>query len=410
MFPPIAIAPFAAMLVAIAVLPLAAPRLWERRAVQALVAAVLGAPTVVWVLAKDPHLVWATAHEYASFLVLLGSLFTISGGLVLHGDLRARPEVNTTFLAVGALLASVIGTTGASMVLIRPLLRTNSQRRHTRHLPVFFIVLVSNVGGMLTPLGDPPLFLGYLQGIPFFWTLRLAPIWALSVAALLCLFYLFDVRAYGRETSEDLKLDHAAHEPIRLHGKRNVLLLAGVVGCALAPTPWREIGMIVCALLSLRVTPAAMRRENGFSWGPIAEVAILFAGIFATMIPALEILRAEAPAFGLTEPWQFYWATGGLSSVLDNAPTYLAFLSVAQGLGEAGPHAVAGVPEPLLVAISAGAVMMGANTYIGNGPNFMVKAIAHESGIPTPGFFGYMLWSLGLCFPLYLAITFLFLT
>ncbi len=407
-FPAISVAPFAALLLSIAVFPLAAPHVWERKWVQVLVAAILGVPTALWVATKDPHLVVHAATEYASFIVLLGALFTISGGIALTGDLKARPETNVAFLAAGALLANVIGTTGASMVLIRPVLRTNSQRKHVAHLPLFFILVVSNVGGMLTPLGDPPLFLGYLRGVPFFWTLRLAPVWALSVAALLCIFYLVDMRAFGRESKDDRAADSRDRAPLALHGKRNLLLLAATVGAAFLDAPWREAGMISAAVLSVAITPKDVRPKNGFTWGPIVEVAILFAGIFATMIPALEFLRARAPGFGISEPWHFFWATGALSSVLDNAPTYLAFVSVAQGLEASGGTQILGVPEPLLVAISVGAVMMGANTYIGNGPNFMVKAIATEQGIETPGFFGYAARALVVMLPIYVVITLLF--
>ncbi|MBI4238616.1 MAG: sodium:proton antiporter [Deltaproteobacteria bacterium] len=399
MIPLWTIVPFAALLCCIAVLPLAVPHFWERNRNRALIAAALATPTLVWLLQHDPLALQHTALEYFSFICLLGSLYTIAGDILVTGDLRATPRVNTAFLAVGAVLANFIGTTGASMVLIRAFLRTNSERRHVHHLPVFFIFIVSNCGGLLTPLGDPPLFLGYLRGVPFFWTLQLLPHWLCIVGALLLIFYVWDALAYRRETSSDLARDVALVRPLRIQGGINFLPLAGVVGAVFLPTPWRELIMLGMALVSLRLSPQVARRQNVFTWGPILEVAILFAGIFVTMVPALMLLREHGPSFGVTTPGQFFWATGLLSGVLDNAPTYLTFLSLGQGLGL--PAEVAGVPTTLLTAISTGAVLMGANTYIGNGPNFMVKAIADHAGFRTPSFFGYCLYSLAILFPLY---------
>jgi Na+/H+ antiporter NhaD/arsenite permease-like protein len=400
------IAPFVLLLLAIALAPLFAPHAWERNRHKALLCLLLGLPVVVETATRDASLLAHTAHEYVSFILLLGALFTISGGIQLSGDLRATPFVNTTFLAIGAVLANAIGTTGASMLLIRPVLRTNMERHHTRHIPVFFIFIVSNCGGLLTPLGDPPLFLGFLRGVPFTWTLQLWPIWLFVVGVLLVLFFLWDRAAYRRESISDLRKDETSIEPLRLRGTINIAWLALVVAGSALPTPWREAVLLGGTLASLWTTPAGIRRENQFTAGPIVEVAILFAGIFATMIPALEILRAEGPSLGVREPWEFFWLSGTLSSFLDNAPTYLTFLSLAQGLGL--PAEVAGAPEALLTAISAGSVLMGATTYIGNGPNFMVKAIAESQGVPMPGFFGYMGYSATILLPIFAAVTLLF--
>jgi Na+/H+ antiporter NhaD/arsenite permease-like protein len=398
--------PFAGLLICIAVLPLVMPHRWEHNGVKAVVALGCGLPVAIYVGLVDLNAVLHELHEYVSFIVLLGSLFTISGGLVLRGDIKATPGVNTIFLGVGAVLANFVGTTGASMLLIRPVLRTNSQRKHTRHLPVFFIFLVSNIGGALTPLGDPPLFLGFLRGVPFFWTLRLLPLWALAGGLVLLIFYLWDRRAYGQESAADLQRDESALVPLSLAGKLNLLLLAGVIGAVFLPTPWREIGMAAMAVISVVTTPRELRKENGFSYDPIIEVAVLFLGIFLAMIPALAILQARGGELGLTRPWQFFWVTGALSSFLDNAPTYLTFLSLGQSLKL--PADVVGVPNTLLLAVSAGAVFMGANTYIGNGPNFMVKAIADRTGIKAPSFFGYMAYAMMILIPCFVVVTLVF--
>ena len=292
------------------------------------------------------------------------------------------------------------------MKLIRPFLKTNSERKITAHLPVFFIFVVSNCGGMLTPLGDPPLFLGYLRGVPFFWTLKLFPIWAFTIGALLAIFFIWDSRAHRHETRKALAADRTHIQPIRLMGWSNVLFLGGVLYSVFLPSPWREILMIHMALLSLFFGSKKARHHNQFTWGPILEVAILFAGIFVTMVPALMILGERAAAFGVREPWHFFWLTGILSSFLDNAPTYLTFLSLGQGLHL--PADLVGVPTKILEAISAGAVLMGANSYIGNGPNFMVKAIVDHAGFKTPSFFGYMWYAAKVLVPLYLLVHLIF--
>jgi len=292
------------------------------------------------------------------------------------------------------------------MVLIRPFLRTNSQRRHAAHLPVFFIFAVSNIGGCLTPLGDPPLFLGFLRGVPFFWTLSLWPQWLLTVGILLGIVYCWDSYWWGREQAKDIRKDAGHIKPLRLRGRRNLLYLAGIVWAVFLPEPFRELMMVAMAAFGYLSTPSDYRTRNAFTFLPIAEVAILFAGIFITMVPALVLLQTHGHEFGVTEPWQFFWLTGALSSFLDNAPTYLTFVSLGQGLGLGGPYL--GVPERLLQAISLGAVFMGANTYIGNGPNFMVKAIAEEMKVKMPSFFGYMAYSAGILLPLFFVVTLVF--
>lgn len=399
--------PFALILLSIAVFPLVSPHFWESNKNKALIMGLGAIPVFLMLLIKAPHLLPHTVHEYVSFVVLLASLFVISGGIRLTGDLRATPWVNTCFLGIGAVLANFIGTTGASMLLIRPFIQTNSERKNTSHLPVFFIFVVSNLGGLLTPIGDPPLFLGFLRGVPFFWTLHLLPVWIISIAYLLILFFALDSRAYQKESAADISRDKTQIQPLRLQGKMNFLFLLGVIGSVFIPSPYRELAMVGLAIVSYKSTSSAVHEGNSFSFGPIIEVAVLFAGIFIAMVPALEILRLHGPEFGITKPIQFYWLSGALSSVLDNAPTYLTFFSMAQSLPFEGLR-VAGVPEMILMAVSCGAVMMGANTYIGNGPNFMVKAIAEGAGLACPSFFKYILYALVMLFPLYGLVTLLF--
>jgi Na+/H+ antiporter NhaD/arsenite permease-like protein len=399
--------PFIAMLLAIAILPLRVPHWWESNRNKLVVAAGLGAPILLLYLVRDPRALAHTAQDYVSFLTLLAGLFVISGGILLRGDLVATPLVNTGFLALGALIASFVGTTGASMLLIRPLLQTNRERTRVRHTVIFFIFLVSNIGGMLTPLGDPPLFLGYLQGVPFAWTFRLWPPWAFMVVVLLAVYFVWDTRAYTREPLAAIQRDRAEQTPLRVRGGRNTLALAGVVlAVAFLGAPWREVAIVAVAALSYWRTPPAIRQANGFTTYPIVEVAVLFLGIFLTMIPALELLRLRGDELAVRAPWQFFWATGALSSFLDNAPTYLTFLALGQGLGLASE--VVGVPHAILAAISVGAVAMGANTYIGNAPNFMVKAIAEEAGVKMPSFTGYMLYSGTILLPVFVLVTLLF--
>ncbi len=401
------ILPFAAFLVCIAVVPLAAPHFWESNLRKLLVSAVLGIPVLLLYFAHDPHAIEETARDYVSFMVLLGSLYVISGGVLMDGDLEATPAVNTAFLGLGSLLASFIGTTGASMLLIRALLHTNSERRRVVHTVIFFIFLVSNIGGCLTPLGDPPLFLGYLAGVPFTWTFRLAPEWLATTGLLLVVYFIWDTRAHRDEPPWSLSEDRARRKPLRVIGTENLLLLGGIVAAtAFLGRPWRELAMIALTIVSMVRTPGHLRHANHFSFHPIIEVAAIFAGVFATMIPALDLLREHGAALGVREPWHFFWATGALSSFLDNAPTYLTFLALGQG--QHFTAEVAGVPHSILKAISLGAVFMGANTYIGNGPNFMVRSIAESRGVKMPSFGGYMLYSGGILLPVFVVVTLIF--
>ena len=438
--------PFAALLAAIAVLPLipAAHHWWEHNPNKLLVGlglatVVLGyyglrdfgyhghAPGLATLRAVVEH---AIVQDYLPFMVLLFSLYVTSGGLQLRGDLRAHPSTNTGLLALGAVAASLIGTTGASMVLIRPLLQTNSERKHVKHTVIFFIFLVSNIGGCLLPMGDPPLFLGYLQGVPFTWTLSKIVVlpWLASVSALLAVYYAWDCLAYRHETKADIRAEETHTEPIRLRGSINLLWLLGIVLSVALIVPGRplpgtsivvgdyqrEAVMLILAGLSLATTPRGLRREVEFTYGAIGEVACLFLGIFLTMQVPIEILRAKGGELGLSSPVQFFWATGGLSSFLDNAPTYLVLFETAKAQPSAGSAVVrlldgSLIREDLLLAISLGAVFMGANTYIGNGPNFMVKAIASQQGVKMPGFFGYMLYSATILIPLFVVIGWAFI-
>ena len=412
------VVPFAGLLLSIALLPVFAPSHWARH--YAKVCLAFGIPVALFFLLRAPRELLHAVREYASFLILLASLFTISGGILLRGTMRGSAGVNCAILAVGAVLANVFGTTGASMLLIRPLLRANAHRRRVAHVVVFFIFVVANIGGALTPIGDPPLFLGYLRGVPFFWTMRAMWLpWAFACALVIGGFYLVDRRALALEAVAEADAGPGpagapgagaaaggGRVPLSLEGMINLPLLVVVIGAVFLPMPLREIAMVAAAAVSTWKTPAKVREENEFTWHPIEEVAILFAGIFATMIPALLILKARGAELGVVSPAHFFWVTGTLSSFLDNAPTYLTFFSLAQGVGGANP--VAGVSAPLLQAISAGAVFMGANSYIGNAPNFMVKAIAEEAGVRMPSFIGYMAWSCGILLPVFALLTLIF--
>jgi Na+/H+ antiporter NhaD/arsenite permease-like protein len=425
------VVPFVLLLLGIALLPLVAGHFWHNDWNKALIVFLLSVPVILYFI----YLQWIEGqpalspllHElgkYAAFIVMLGALYTVAGGIVIRGDLNATPLANTAFLCLGALLANLIGTTGASVLLIRPFLRVNSGRRNSVHLPVFFIFLVSNLGGLLTPLGDPPLFMGYLHGVPFTWTLRLWPEYLLVNGTVLAVFLTWDTLAMRGESPAAVQ-QAAKPEPLRVEGKINLLFLAGIMGAVLVGEEWLppvlrelwplfggELAMLLMAYLSLRFTPGALRSANGFAWTPILEVAILFAGIFVTMVPALLLLETHGHELGLTEPWQFFWVTGFLSSTLDNAPTYLAFATMAAGSTEFNllvENQVPGLDGPMILrAISCGAVFMGALTYIGNGPNFMVKAIAEQAGYRPPSFFGYTIYAALILLPVYVLVTFLF--
>jgi Na+/H+ antiporter NhaD/arsenite permease-like protein len=430
--------PFLGILLSIAVFPLAAPHFWHRHfgKVSLFWASIFAIPFLTAFGGEALHEILHTFMvEYIPFIILLWALFTAGGGIAVRGTLRGTPAGNTLLLVVGTLIASWVGTTGASMLMIRPVLRANAHRRRKVHVVCFFIFLVSNIGGSLTPLGDPPLFLGFLHHVPFFWTLHLIPHMFLVSVVLLVIFFLLDRYHYRREEPEVLGVIPPG-EPFRLAGAHNLLFLLGVMAFVLVSGLWnpgdvvllgvrqpissliRDLGLVAMGLLSIWTTSKTVRKMNEFSWFPIKEVAILFAGIFMTIIPALALLRAgpEGPLGGLLRlvnaPSTYFWFTGVLSSFLDNAPTYLTFFNSAlaslyPGLPE--PRAVADLisnHEAYLAAISAGAVFMGANTYIGNAPNFMVKSIAEEAGIPMPSFFGYMLrYSIPVLIPLFVVVS-----
>jgi Na+/H+ antiporter NhaD/arsenite permease-like protein len=434
--------PFAGILLSIAIFPLVAGEFWHHHfgKISALWALCFLVPFAL-IFGFDLAL-YEILHvgllEYIPFIILLLSLFTVAGGVRVTGSLRGTPEMNTAILLLGTVVASWMGTTGAAMLLIRPILNANEHRKHKVHTVVFFIFLVANVGGSLTPLGDPPLFLGFLKGVSFFWPTvhMLAPMAIVSVA-LLVLFYAIDKFWWQKESEEVRALPDEDKEPVGLEGKVNILLLGGIVGAVLLSGVWkpgigfeiyhvhwdlqnivRDILLLAIAFVSWKLTSTESRLANGFSWFPILEVAKLFAGIFLTIIPAIAILKAgtdgslgqvvSAVTSETGEPVNlaYFWLTGLLSSFLDNAPTYLVFFNTAGGDAEMlmGPMA------NTLLAISAGAVFMGANTYIGNAPNFMVKAIAEERGIAMPSFFGYMIWSGLILVPIFVVIGFLFFT
>ena len=427
--------PFGIMLLMIAIGPLVAEKWWESNINKLIVSLFLGVPTAVCLImgGMTHDLEHQVLFDYVPFIVLLLALFVITGGIHLSGDIKAKPWVNTLFLGIGYILASLMGTTGAAMLLIRPVITTNQQRKHTVHTILFFIALVANCGGLLTPLGDPPLFMLFLRGAPFTWFLSMLPEWAFTGALLLIIYYFVDRYYYAKEDWTNLANDSLEYEKLRLTGSINFVYLIGVIlsvafinegtipqmGEEDAPL-WlkflRELVLLSLTGLSLYTTKKEVRyTQNKFTWAPIIEVAVLFLGIFTTMTPALAYLKAHAAELGLNTPWQFYYSTGMLSSFLDNTPTAVAFHSVATGLTAEQMTAfacpiVAGIPEILLKAISLGAVMFGAMTYIGNGPNFMVKAIAEESGIKMPSFFGYMLkFSLVVLLPIYIIVQLIFL-
>lgn len=420
--------PFVLMLLSIAIGPVVAGHWWEKNINKLIVALVLGIPTAIILVTQGfgHELQHQVVFDYIPFVLLLGGLFTVTGGIRLSGDIRATPGVNTLFLGIGAILASLMGTTGAAMLLIRPILETNKQRKHTVHTVLFFIAIVANAGGLLTPLGDPPLFLLYLRGAPFTWFLKLAPEALIIDLVLLSTYYIIDRINYAKESVKDIARDVTEVKPLRLEGSVNFIWLLGIVASVAfineqyievikTGSPYwkflREGAIILMMILSLITTKRKVREANRFTWDPILEVAFLFIGIFITMTPALIFLQEHAANMGLHSPLHFFFATGALSGFLDNAPTALAFHSVASGLPQiADAPYVAGIPEILLKAISMGAVLFGSMTYIGNGPNFMVKAIAEAEGIKMPSFFAYMYkFSLIILLPLFAIIGILFL-
>jgi Na+/H+ antiporter NhaD/arsenite permease-like protein len=430
--------PFAGMLLSIALMPLLAAKVWHHH---------YGKIAAGWALAfmlpyalffgpgaAGSALVHALVAEYLPFIILLTALFTAAGGIYIRGNLHGSPALNTALMAIGAVLASLMGTTGASMLLIRPLIRANDNRKHVVHVVVFFIFIVSNAGGSLTPLGDPPLFLGFLKGVSFFWTVQhIFPETLFLVGALLVLFFAIDSYWYGKE--DLLPRDPTPDTPrAGIDGGINFLPLLAVVALVLMSGTWkpgitfdvfgtplelqqlvRDAGLIIVTFVSLAITPKGVRDANQFSWAPMQEVAKLFIGIFLTMIPVLAMLKAgEAGAFaavtrvvtgadGQPLPWAYFWFSGVLSSFLDNAPTYLVFFNLAGG----DPQVLMTTLASTLAAVSAGSVFMGDNTYIGNAPNFMVKAIAEDRGIRMPSFFGYMAWSCAILIPLFVVMTFI---
>jgi Na+/H+ antiporter NhaD/arsenite permease-like protein len=420
-FPYWSVIPFLALLVAIAVLPMAAPRWWNNNANKIIVSVAASLPVLAVVLRCNPALLQHSLLDYFSFVTLMGALFVISSGIYIRGEFAGTPFENTLFLATGALLSNVIGSTGASILLVRPYMRANHARQHKTHLMVFFIFIVSNIGGLLIPLGNPP-FLGFLRGVPFLWTLRLWPQWALAIAILLAVFVIFDRHVFRQEeiaTHGQVDEDILPRRALEVRGAVNIFYLFGVMAAAILsgyfgwPRGIQEAIIFAMILLSWFTTPRAVHEANHFSLHPIAEVAALFLGIFVTMIPTLEILNARAHTLNITQPWQFFWLSGGLSSFLDNAPTYLTFASLASGLSGGGAQDFrilldSRTGSALLAAISCGAVFMGANTYVGNGPNFMVKSIAEHHGMKMPTFFGYMLYAFAILIPLFIIETAVF--
>lgn len=427
--------PFVLMLLMIAIGPLIAEKWWEKNLNKLIVSLVLGIPTAICLICggMGHDLEHQVVFDYLPFIILLLALFVITGGIHMSGDIKAKPWVNTLFLGIGFVLASIMGTTGAAMLLIRPVIETNKERKNTVHTILFFIALVANCGGLLTPLGDPPLFMLFLRGASFTWFLNMWMEWAFTGAVLLLIYFLMDSYFYKKEDAADLAKDNSNAEKIHISGKINFVYLLGVVlavafvnegtlkfmgdeNASVFVKFLREYVLLALAALSYFTTSKQTRMvDNKFTWSPIIEVAVLFLGIFITMTPALAYLKAHAADLGLSHTWQFYYSTGLLSSFLDNTPTAVAFHSVATGLtpdqmAVFGGTMVAGIPEVLLKAICIGAVFFGSMTYIGNGPNFMVKAIAEESGIKMPSFFGYMIkFSLIILLPVYILVQLIFL-
>lgn len=431
--------PFAGMLLSIAICPLVNGAWWEK---------FKGAAVLFWSLlflvpfaigngagTALNHFLEVILGDYISFIVLLFGLFCVAGNIRIRGTLAGTPKVNVLLLLIGTLLSSWVGTTGASMLLIRPVIRANSWRKRKVHTMVFFIFLVSNIGGCLTPVGDPPLLMGFMHGVPFTWSFHLLPVLLLNVVLLLALYFIIDSRAYKKDLADGAKPKASEKtEKIGLEGAHNLIFLLCIVGAVILSGSLANINaffgngikiegevtltfatmiemaiILLSAFLSFKTTKKEVRTANNFSWGAIQEVAVLFIGIFITMIPALLILSARGSELGITKNWQMFWATGALSSFLDNTPTYLVFFETAVSL-HATNEAIGSVmiPQTMLMAISCGAVFMGANTYIGNAPNFMIKSIAEENNIKMPSFFGYLFWSVCCLIPVFLIDTLIF--
>jgi Na+/H+ antiporter NhaD/arsenite permease-like protein len=398
--------PFFVLVLAMAILPMAAPKAWEHRWFQGLVVVALSAPVAAKLLSSGlSDALVHTGGEYLAFIATLGALFVTAGGVYAMGDLEATPKTNVVFLLTGSILASVVGTTGASVLVIRPLLRTNSQREHTAHLVPFFILAVANAGGLLTPLGDPPLLMGFIQGVPFFWTLRLLPAWLLYVGSFAVGLYVMDKRAYAKESAEATSRDRTETVPLTVRGWHNLLLLCAIIGAAFLPPGFRELAMLTIAAASYFGTSKEVHRLNQFTLGPILEVALIFAGLFVCLIPIESGLASAASAMPLHRGWQLFWASGGLSAVLDNAPTYAAFAALSRGLSVGQEHLVAGITPLKLAAVSIGSVVMGATTYIGNGPNLIVKSIAERAGYSLPSFARFAIFAFAAMLPAHLVVS-----
>lgn len=419
--------PFVLMLLSIALFPLFSKRFWQKNKNKLLMAIILSLPVAVWLIVTglEIKLFESVIYDYIPFIILLGSLFIITGGIFLTGDIEAKPTVNVLFLGIGALLASIMGTTGAAILLIRPIIQTNKERKYKTHTILFFIGIVANCGGLLTPLGDPPLFLMYLRGAPFVWFFKLFLEWLVTNGILLIIYFFVDSYYHKKEPAEALISDKTVIRPIRLTGKLNFIWLAGVVLAVafineqyfpfIQLNPYskfiREGVILIMAILSLILTPRLTRVSNNFTWGPIEEVAYLFFGIFITMVPCLLYLESNARILGVTMPHQFYYYSGLLSSFLDNTPTAVTFHSLALGLGVHSGNMVAGIAEETLRAICLGSVFFGSMTYIGNGPNFMVKAVAEENNIKMPDFFSYIFkFSLIVLLPVFILVQLIFIS
>ena len=431
--------PFAGLLLCIAMLPLVKAEWWEAHQPHAVVfwslLFVLPFAFVYGPGQAFEKVLECIVDDYLTFIILLFGLFCVSGNITLEGDLAGSPRINVGLLLIGTMLSSWIGTTGASMLMVRPIIKMNAWRKRRSHIMVFFIFLISNIGGCLTPIGDPPLLMGFMRGVPFFWSLHLFPVLLFNVVILLTIFYFLDRRAYRKDIAEGLKPDISKPgTEVHILGLHNLIFLAMIVAAVILsgtlpgmaafqdaegavrgihlfgevtltyPALIEVVIILVAAFLSFKTTSGEIRRKNHFTWGAIQEVAVLFVGIFITMQPALMILKANGASLGLNKPFEMFWATGCLSSFLDNTPTYLVFLTTAGALGftEGMPTILGTVPIAMLEAISCGAVFMGANTYIGNAPNFMVKSISDENGIRMPSFFGYLLWSITFLIPVFL--------